>query len=848
MAKYRVTGPDGQAYDVTAPDGATEREVREFAQSKLGSGFGGHLNRAVANFIGAPLQVAHDVNRVLGISDEADYRASEAVAEGMRAIGDPVAGPDERPTTFGGRLGRVVGEAGTMALPVAGAASMLAKGTTVAAPVAQQLIRELAQHPLRSAALEAAGVTGAAAGGHVAQEMSGGKSPGMEMAGELAGGVLAPIAATGGVVGTLARKAGQPFTQTGGRGRAAKRLAGVTDDPNAAVDALERETISNLTPAQRVGTDEAYSLERAVTDSSPAIRKSMQERNVTNQQLLEAEARKLGGGGNFSDTQGYLQKRAGTLVDRMKQRAAQAEQAATGKLGQLTPGRSSTQAQLDVRGEIEQAYGTARATERELWAKVPNLPILPQGTKATFAEMVRNTPRAQVDDIPAVAAQLLGKGGGKGLGSVKELQGLRSKLLEESRLARASGNYNRARLADELADATLADLGATAQNASGTVGQPLREALDFSRQVNSTYRQGNLGKILGSDRTGADRLPEELTLQGTVGRGGERGAVALDEILQAAPTREARGATEDYLRNQMRGLFTPDGQLSATKAQTWMRNNEEILNRNPQLRQQLTEALDAQGVAAGRRERAGAIETSLTRSQKSATAQMLNAPVGDEVTAILRARNPEAAARQAVQLVRRSPEAVAGLRSGTIEHLLNASRSGTIEESGHLAVSGNKLLKELMNPRQRAALDAMLGKESTGRLDRIARELMRIEGSAKAAAGGKIVDDTPNKLLSILVRGKAAQLGGQMGGGTAGGSLQTANIASGEARNWLRRLAADKAERLLVLAAEDNDLYKALMSDMGTLKGQQQAARHLNLWFYSTGAQANYPELFEEGE
>ena len=38
MAKFRITSPDGGVYEITAPDGATESDVMNYAQSNLGSG------------------------------------------------------------------------------------------------------------------------------------------------------------------------------------------------------------------------------------------------------------------------------------------------------------------------------------------------------------------------------------------------------------------------------------------------------------------------------------------------------------------------------------------------------------------------------------------------------------------------------------------------------------------------------------------------------------------------------------------------------------------------------------------------------------------------------------------
>ena len=37
MGKFTVTGPDGKAYDVTAPDGATEEEIIAYVQNQIGA-------------------------------------------------------------------------------------------------------------------------------------------------------------------------------------------------------------------------------------------------------------------------------------------------------------------------------------------------------------------------------------------------------------------------------------------------------------------------------------------------------------------------------------------------------------------------------------------------------------------------------------------------------------------------------------------------------------------------------------------------------------------------------------------------------------------------------------------
>lgn len=854
MAKYEITSPDGEKFEITAPDDATEQQIMQYAEQQFGggqpekSGFIGQANRAIADAVGYPLQQAHNINRLLGIAPEGSegYQASEAVAQGLRNIRAEVAPMGEQPDTFAGRAGRLTGDAAAMLLPLGGLASKAAQGTGRIANTSNQILQSIAQNPGKTAAAEALGIAGAASGGKLAQEITGG-SPTGEFIGELAGGVAAPYLAAGGVLGQASRAVRRPFTTSGAEKRAARRTAGTVDDVEAARSSLQEETISNLTPAQRVGTDEALQLERTIAESDPALRKAFDNREAANRQMLDDEAMKIGQGGDTASIRSYLEGRRSDLLGRVKKQADAALENATRRVEQLTPNRRQSEASLVAREEIERAYSGAKATESELWSQVPNAALPPVKTKQAYSRIKKDLPQTQSDDMPASALRFLESGTNTPLqGSVKELQGLRSKLLEEARIARAAGNNNTARIANELSDAILDDLGAAAGKASGEVGTPLRKALDYSRELNQTYRQGSIGKILGSDRKGADRVASELTLQSSVGTGGGKGAVAMDELVRAADTPELRASVADYMRDQLQRKAVRDGRLNPAAAERFIKANEDVLDRMPDVRDQLTEAVKAERQAQRATGRQGILETSLTKKNKSTTADILGAKVDDEVSAIFKSPDPRKAARRAASLVRRNQEAVAGLRSGVVENIMSKSRSGNFDAFGNDVISGNKMLKEMMIPKQRAAMVEILGEDGVNRLDRIARELAKIEKSGTVSSADKIIDDTPNKLLSILVRGKAATLGGSMGGGTAGGSLRTANIASTEAERVLRRVTGDRAERLLVEAAQDKDLYDALLSNIRTPSEQKEAARKFNLWLYSTGMQ--YPELFEEDE
>src|SRR5687768_6523674 len=91
MAKYRITGPDGATYEVTAPDTATEAEVLSFAQKNYQGGSAtepkksGGLVQAAKDTVGGLVRGAGSIGATVvdGARSLADS-VSEAVPANMR--------------------------------------------------------------------------------------------------------------------------------------------------------------------------------------------------------------------------------------------------------------------------------------------------------------------------------------------------------------------------------------------------------------------------------------------------------------------------------------------------------------------------------------------------------------------------------------------------------------------------------------------------------------------------------------------------------------------------------------------------------------------------------------------
>lgn len=220
MPTYRITGPDGQSYDVDAPDGASEQDVLAFAQRsfkmaaapKQSKPFGKDLGDAIADvprqlgltarhaveglgdtfdsFVGNPLRTL--ASPILGNAPTARTGAALADAVGLpqaRTAGERIVGDAARLLAGGGGM--------------LGAASKAAQATTGTAQAAARL---LASNP--GSQLASAGAAGLAGG--YTRETGGGD--GAQLVASLAAGVAAPAAIGGAqrAAAALARRAQPP--------------------------------------------------------------------------------------------------------------------------------------------------------------------------------------------------------------------------------------------------------------------------------------------------------------------------------------------------------------------------------------------------------------------------------------------------------------------------------------------------------------------------------------------------------------------------------------------------------------------------------------------------------------
>jgi len=489
-----------------------------------------------------------------------------------------------------------------------------------------------------------------------------------------------------------------------------------------------------------------------------------------------------------------------------------------------------------VRGQLDEAFNAAKSQEQQLWGSIPRgVTVGTTQAKSRMADILKQTPKAQENDVPGVARQLLEGGGNRTFGefeSVNEMHGLYSELRRVAREASsgAAPNKNRARIANELAESILEDLGANA--GQGEAGSAINTALAFSREFHDVFSQGTVGKLMRRTVNTDEQIDPQLALERTVGRGGATGKVAADDISRAADTNATDEAIEDFLTSRFdRAAFGPDGSFNARNALNFVRDNSDTLARAPHLRETFLEAVRTQGRAASAQDRGGRVLSDMDNPRKSGTAAFVQAPAESAVDEVFKAKRPSFAARQLSATARKDKtgQAMGGLKAAFSQYVLRQAKSAD-------GFSAQKINDILASPEKAAALSQVFEPAEMRRWKVLATEIEKANKAGQSAPDiGGLSNRSPNRIIEYVARVIAARQGAQAGGGS-GGSIQTAQMASTQTKRLLGKLQNDKAEQMLMDAVEDPELFRLLLIDPGKVDLKPDQVNRLSP--YLTGASA----------
>lgn len=806
------------------------------------------VNKAIAGTVGAPVDLfTGGLNLIPGVDIKEPIGGSKSIERGMSAIGIDI--PDRDPKTIPEHIGQSVGEVSSLMLPMGAGVKAISKGTGLAANVAKTVWKSIAKHPYLAMTSEVTGGVGAGTGRGIGEQEFP-ESPTAQATSELAGGIIGGMAPTAAVHTpatvalrggkTLLRKISLPFTKKGTEYRAGEFLKGLVADPAKTAQVVSEQTISDLPPAVASGEKRLVTLYKSLIGQDPKVDADAVEDLSKSIVKLEGEMRKLGHGSPEVLAE-ITKKRVAALELKMDQRVMTAMERAQEKIEALPVAQRKVDESRIVRTELEGVMRAEQEQVRNLWQEVPkDLKVGFDNTRQSYITLLDDLSQAQMSDVPAVLRRnaIITNDKLKST-TLKEMQGLRSKLLETARKARKEGQWNKARIADEVSDAILLDLGIASEGAATPEAASLQAALAATRQFKTRFESGITGKILGYSKSGAPAIDPDLTLDISIGRMGTKGSIDIEKV---AVTPEALKATERYLGRSYTDYALDKGIVNPVKSERWIRNNEAILDKFPELRNQLTDASKAQGFATKTKSAMDARKAALRDPKISTAAKFVNAAdMNVEVAAILKSNNPSRMVKDLMSKAKGNVDAIEGLRAGFIDHILEKSSIGAYNELGEQSLSGRTLLG-FVNKNQ-SVMEQMFTKDQVSRMRKVGSELAKIEAFESARAGKPEMEmkDVASTALRMISRVQFARLGGFMGKQSMGGSLQMANIYAKEGEALAVKFTKDRAAQLVqdAILSKDPKLLNALLLPLDKPSSAAFNWRvvngRINLWLAGTG-------------
>lgn len=855
--------------------------------SDVAGSLGGGFTRGVGQMLDLPQAAGEWFANVTGLSDLEQRafgalgaqppsipRAGTALESGLAQAGMATPPGQEHAIPFLGQVGEVVGESAVPFGVMGTAARTGAQGGMITGP----MLNAFRQSPRLNALAEGSGALGAGLGGAAAQQVFP-DSPLAEQAGSVLGGVMLPTAAVSrAAVSGRAPVAGRirrhldPVLPGGARRSAARQLQRtMRSDPSSADPQMLAKRLRGrpdqvpgaaLTPAEETGDTTLLNVQRTLEAVDPKTAEALASRRATSNRAIR-EAGEDMQQGNIARTREFVQGRVDDAVQRMEARRAQAIQKANERISAVQPkNRNRSELNRIAREEMNDAYSYAKGIEAEKWGKVPESLTAPTETVrqrySSVLDGLSKSERAKVDEVlPGYVRKVLA---GKGKGafgtkeSIKELQSFRSDLLEDARNAMAGDTPNRvrARVLNELADAALEDM-----NSVPAASDALTDARNYTRELHDRFSRGPVGRVLGLQRTGGQRTDPSVTLERLLTPTGPQGEVNIQAVRKAvAESPEVARQAEDTLSDFIRTRFvkeTTDAQSNVVSgsAQTFMRNNKELLDQVPGLRDELAGATTAQEVVERVGQQMAARQAGLQNKRISRAALFLDAPVDREIQAVLNSKNPASNMRELVRQASkdRTGDALEGLRAQFIRDWLKSGRSQIMDAEGVRMVRGNNLDDWFARNRDVITDSGLFTKEHRKRMRKIIETAQKIErAQARGQNVSEIIEESPDAAIDLVSRIVGANVGAAGAAGTTGAPIVAAGAGSRFTRQITNKIPMERTHEVLAQAVLDRKIMADLLTRMDGPQKAEGLQRSMNSWLYSLFPEAQQLQQEQQQE
>jgi len=201
------------------------------------------------------------------------------------------------------------------------------------------------------------------------------------------------------------------------------------------------------------------------------------------------------------------------------------------------------------------------------------------------------------------------------------------------------------------------------------------------------------------------------------------------------------------------------------------------------------------------------------------------ATAGRPVTRMM--NDPETIARHVVDM---TPEDLANWRNEFIESLYAKSFTKEIDPQSGLEVIDGRRLQGNLNSFRKSAKALGMTDEDLGRIDSLAKELVVMQESSPSAVA-RLFEDGPSNVVQLVATLWGAKSGQRVAGSGMGSSMVLAGFFANKMRAAVAKLTSDKATQLMIDAAKDPELYKAMLVGPTSSVADQNAAAHfLNAW------------------
>jgi hypothetical protein len=826
---------------------------------------GRFLARSAIDALGSPLDLltypVRGPARALGFEMDAP---TTAIADIMRGLGVGIAEEGEVANTLGEQVASGVGSAAGFLIPGLGAArAAQAVGGPVASAIGRAVTAPFTAAPVRATGAELAAGAAAGYGGAQAKEaaVAGGYGPfGQNLAqasGELLGGL------TGAGLGSAVSAAGRGIERTMGavadlmpiagpmyRGakdvlqgiadpanmafrQASEAVRGTVVDPLAAAMAVDQQSLTGLPPMLAPRESKLMELEQSLLRDNPELRALRDRQRAAATKATEEMLTGMAPG-DVTATKDFFQSQIDTNRQQLDTLLAKAQSDAETALTRAGPrtGRTPVENSVVFRQELDKAYSAAQDKEKQLWGDVPITFVARtnQSQNAYRAAMER-LGETGADLMSARATRFLDPKSGEFLGdsaSVKDIQGLRSLLLEEARNLRASGNDRAAGAAETVASGLLNDM-----DAVPGVSGPLDVARQFSRDMAGKFETGTIGNILRVTKGGVPAVAPEDTLRRLLGTRAEPLAVRTSEMEAATSgSRSAAEAASEYMRGQfLEAAIDPSGQVKLPAAQRYVAAREDMLTRYPALGKLFDDAITA---ARSAQETGTTVEAQLADLAASPQAKFTGSKINREFDSVINSKNPEFEASELAAIAQQDQTGAAtqGLRRAAVDYLLRKTLEQT--KAGREA-TGTRLATVLDDPNAVAAMSQFFSPAEMQNVRTLADELRVWQQSA----GANVEKPNLGNLFQQLLVMGAGVAGARAGRAVSRGQdIQTPAIGASKARGLMGRLSTAGAQKLLTDAISDPDLMRALL--IGRRPEQAEFSRAeavLSLWMQNNMAQ-----------